>query len=168
MFSFLEHISCHQKCIPFFAQVLCGMASRLEEVLLRALRSGAQAGTSLNLCFISILDVIENTRHLCNELVKHAFAGQKHFEKFSSLSMCMDKAQVSGLGLYAGAILAPDGHASLSVIQVALGCARGLPISAYHGGRHRARAVGVFGVYRLLVYTQTSVFLVYTNLGGAR
>ena len=65
-----------------------------------------------------MLDVLDDPRRLSNELLKHILAGREHFKSFRSLSLTMDKAQVNGLGLAAGGIVAPDNVAALSVIQV--------------------------------------------------
>lgn len=159
----LEHISMHPRCAPFFAQVVWQLAKTLEDRLEQALRTGGTAGSSLTLRVSDIADVIDDPRRLCNELFKHVFAGQCHFQRFNSLSITVDKAQVGGLGLFAGGILAPDGHAALSVVQAFLSLMRDFHPQPVGAGRHRRTD------FPELVYTDfwcirlSLVFFVYTN-----
>ena len=119
----LEATFASPNCKFMHSQLLWGLACKLEERMMLALKRGCDSDANMSVRVVDILSVIDKPQRLCNELFKHVFAGQEHFKRFRSLSLTCDKAQVSGLGLLAGAICAPDGHAALMTVQVLLGTA---------------------------------------------
>jgi len=137
LLSMLQVIALKTDCIAMYSQVVWHIARRLEERCFLGLNRGYEEGSSLRIAVISIEDVIEDTRRLCNELAKHVFAGLQHFKPFRNLALTCDKAQVGGLGLQAGAFCSTDGHAALSVIQVGAQPAKTSPLRQKKSFRHR-------------------------------
>jgi len=111
-----------------FKQLSWKLSSRIENLILQALRTGSKLGISAKT--LDLLDIMWDNNRLDSEILKHCVAAKQQSAGFLNFTILTDEAHVGGPSLFNSVVVLKTNLAIPQLPQVRWGSGRGL------GGQH--------------------------------